>query len=90
MRNFYCVYIKPKEGISFANVQSKIDKALDWFKISNEYWIVYSSSSIDKWMLRLQKLVEPNGSLFVCKLDTAMKNGWMTTEFWDWMNKDRE
>ena len=89
MSNFYSIYISVKDSITTEQVKNEMDKALDWFRLDKNCWIVYSTSEIDKWMARLKKLVEPEGSLFICKMDITDRNGWMTKEFWEWLKKDR-
>lgn len=89
MSNFYSIYINTKENITLAQIEKEMDKALDWFRLDINYWIVYSTSDIDKWMARLEKLVEPEGSLFICKMDITDRNGWMTKKFWEWLKEER-
>ena len=44
----------------------------------------------NKWLARLKPLVEPEGDLFICHLDVSKRNGWMSTEFWEWLKKKLE
>ncbi len=85
MANFYHIFIQPKQGITPDTVKQKMDLAIDWFRYTPNNWIVYTSSDQDKWLSRLRPLVEPDGSLFICKLDISGRNGWMSKEFWDWI-----
>jgi hypothetical protein len=32
-------------------------------------------------------LVEPAGTLFICKLDISERQGWMPKKFWEWLKK---
>lgn len=85
MTKFYSIYISPKKDSSFEQVEEEMNKALDWFRVNQSFWIVYSSSDINKWMARLKKLVNPDGTLFICELNIKNRNGWMTEKFWDWL-----
>lgn len=87
MRTFYYIFIEPNTNIKYAQIKKEMDKALDWFQISTNNWIVYSSSDIERWMQRLANYVKKDGSLFITKLDLSDNNGWMTIEFWEWLNK---
>ena len=86
---FLNIYLNQKPGITLSDIETEMNNALDWFRYDSKCWVIYSNSSIDTWIVRLKKLVEPNGRLFICKLDINDKNGWMTREFWDWINKQR-
>lgn len=87
MRAFYYIFIEPNTNITYAQIKNEMDKALDWFQISQNNWIIYSSSNIERWMQRLTNYVRKDGSLFITKLDLSGNNGWMTIEFWEWLNK---
>lgn len=88
MAEFYHIYINPKKGISYEQLKKKMDLAVDWFSCMRNLWIVYTTSDEDKWASRLKPLVDPDGSLFICRLDISRKQGWMTHEFWDWIEKN--
>ena len=90
MTSFYHVFIQPKKGITYDNVEKKMNLSLDWFRCTSSVWILYSTSRIDKWQERLRPLVDPDGNLFVCRLDITKRNGWMTDEFWNWIKKNQK
>ena len=90
MAEFYLIFIKPKEGVSFDDVKKKIDLAVDWFRCTDNVWVVYTTSDEDKWQERLLPFVKTNGTLFICRLDIRRRNGFMTREFWDWIKKNTE
>jgi hypothetical protein len=86
---FYHIYISPKSGVNQENIQEKMDLAIDWFHYHQRCWIVYTSSDADKWQRRLEPLVEPDGDLFICRLDMTDCQGWMDKEFWAWIKSKR-
>lgn len=88
MTEFYHIFIEPKEGVSHDDVKKKMDLAVDWFRCTNNVWVVYTTSDEDKWMERLLPLVNPKGSLFICRLDLQRRNGFMTKKFWEWIEKN--
>lgn len=88
MDNFYSIYINPKKDSNIEQVEIEMNKALDWFRLNQSFWIVYSSSDVDQWMARLKKLVDPDGTLFICELNIENRNGWMTDKFWNWLKKN--
>jgi len=89
MADFYLAVVEPKKEITPDQVKTKMDLAIDWFRITPNIWILYSSSDTDKWYARLKPLTYPEGSVFICRLDVKEHNGWMTKMFWEWLNKDR-
>jgi len=83
------IFINPKAEFSREDVEKKINLSIDWFRYNENTYIVYTTSTIDKWMLRLKPLVEPNGRLFICEMVTTNRNGWMQKDFWNWLRKKR-
>ncbi len=90
MVGFYIIRMITKPGISDEAVQKRLNLAIDWAKLGQDTWLVYSTSNAHKWDERLRELVEPEGELFICKLDTADKGGWTYKHVWEWLKKDRK
>jgi hypothetical protein len=88
MASFYHVFIQPRKGVTYDEVEAKMNPSFDWFRCTQSVWVLYSTSQIDKWQERLRPLVEPDGSLFVCRLDMTSRNGWMSRRFWEWVKKN--
>lgn len=84
---FLHLYIKPKEGITREQLQAKLNKALDWYRYGVGVYILYTSSDHEKWYQRLEELVKPGGSLFICELDLDIRQGWMKKDFWKWIKE---
>ena len=87
---FYIVYIERREEVSFESVKKKMDNALDWYRIGEEWWFVYTTSDADKWHQRLSPIVKDSGSLFICRLDSNDRQGWMTKDFWNWLRRKKD
>ncbi len=83
------IYIDRDPDVSYEDVKKKMDLALDWYRITSQYWIVYTTSDSEKWYSRLSRFVANSGKLFICRLDLSERQGWMSREFWDWM-RERE
>lgn len=81
------VYIKPNEDVTTSQIEKKIDLAIDWFRYDKSCYVLYTSSLPDKWFKRLEEFVKPDGKLFICELEINNRQGWMTKEFWNWLNK---
>jgi hypothetical protein len=89
MAIFLNIYIVAKSDVSKENIEAKMNLAIDWYRYSDTNYIVYTSSNVNKWQERLLEFVKPDGSLFICEIALANRNGWMTQAFWDWVKKDR-
>lgn len=85
---YFMIYLEPKNVITYEQVEAKMNLANDWFRISSNLWIVYSTSAPSKWYERLETLVEENGRLFISELNIENSQGWMVKDFWDWIEKD--
>ena len=63
--------------------------ANDWYRIRDNLWILYSTSDTERWYGRLSPLVKESGNVFICRLDSKIRQGWMPKGFWTWL-KDNE
>lgn len=84
------IYIKPNAGTSIEKLEKKLSLAIDWYRYDNNIYIVYTTSTVDKWQERLLEFVNDGGKLFICELQVSNRNGWMIKEFWDWLKKPRQ
>ena len=82
---FYMVYIRRRSNVTFEEVEKKMDLAVDWYRIGDSLWILYSTSDVEKLYQRLAPLVKKSGYVFICKLDETQRQGWMDEEFWEWI-----
>lgn len=68
-----------------------LNKALDWVNYAPNCWIIYSRrDEAEHWYTRLKKIVHNDDSIFVCELNIENKQGWLPTNVWDWLNKNRD
>jgi hypothetical protein len=86
---FMHIYISPKKDVTREKVEEKINLGLDWYRYTNNIYIVYTTSDITKWQSRLLELVDPDGFMFICEFNINNYNGWMAQNFWDWIMKPR-
>lgn len=90
MAQFLHIYISPRQGVSRDEVEQKLNLALDWYRYATGSYVVYTSSSVDKWKARLIDLVKPRGRLLIFPIDATRRNGWMNKDFWEWLRSKRE
>lgn len=86
---FLHIHISPKSGVSIEKVEAQMNLALDWYRYTNNSYVVFTTSEIEKWMGRLKPLVEPDGRLLIFEINVNSRNGWMNKDFWDWLKKTR-
>lgn len=84
MSDLYHIYITPKTGVTREQVEEKLNLAVDWFRYHDRCYVVQTTSDENKWQTRLLPLVEPGGSLFVCKLEPSHYHGFIRKDFWEW------
>ena len=90
MSSFYNIFIQPNTNVTDEQVEAKMNLALDWYRYSENNWLIKTSSDAAKWQSRLKSLVEPNGVLVILKIDPSDRQGWISKSFWDWYSKARE
>ncbi len=86
---FYHIYVSVRADVTMAQVEAKMNLAVDWFRYDANNWIVYTTSSAKTWYARFRKYIEPGGHLFVCQLDTTDYWGFMPRTLWTWLRKSR-
>lgn len=86
---FLHIHIVPKNGVSSERVEEQLNLAVDWYRYTGNTYVVYTTSDIEKWMGRLQPLVESDGRLLIFEVNVRRRNGWMPKDFWDWLKKPR-
>ncbi|WP_215751871.1 hypothetical protein [Gluconobacter sp. P5E10] len=89
MTGFFVVYLDRKPDVTADQVEEKMNKAIDWYKVDSKMWILYSSSSVEKLYARLSPLAKGGGNVFICELNIDNRQGWMSKSFWSWIKKER-
>jgi hypothetical protein len=65
------------------------DKAVDWYRYTPNCWIVWTSSSAERWYERLRPYIKDDDSMLIVKIDPSDRQGWVSTRVWQWL-KDHE
>ncbi|WP_157864137.1 hypothetical protein [Gluconacetobacter diazotrophicus] len=89
MTGFFVVYLDRKPDVTADQIEEKMNKAIDWYKVDSKMWILYSSSSVEKLYARLSPLAKEGGNVFICELNIDNRQGWMSKSFWSWIKKER-
>jgi hypothetical protein len=70
-----------------ATLRPIFNKAIDWFRYAPNCWIVWTSSSADKWYERLKPHIDDEDSMLIVKIDMTERQGWLNKSLWEWMDK---
>ena len=87
---YYMVYIKRKKEVTLEQVKETMDLSLDWYRVKEDLWVLYSTSDAEKWYSRLSPHVKDDGFVFICKLDPTDRQGWMAKSFWEWLRRENK
>jgi hypothetical protein len=84
MANLYHFFITRKTGATRENLEAILNSAPDWFRYYDTCYIVETTQTPKQWEKRLESVIKPDGSLFICKLDKSHYWGLMQETFWKW------
>lgn len=85
--HFYLVSAILRPGATVANFEADLDGAVSWFRFARGQWVIYDNADAAVWDILLRAHVEPEGQLFICRLDIGQRSGWMTRDFWRWVRE---
>lgn len=88
MLMFYVIMAVVRAGVTIDDVQRAFTlPVMAWYRIAPNVWIVntYSGNATDLCRL-VEPLVKPTGNVFVSRLETSDKQGWMDKKFWEWVH----
>jgi hypothetical protein len=66
-------------------LEETFDRALDWYRYAPSCWVVWTSSTPEKWYSRLKKHLDTGEHVFICELNVSERSGWMPRKFWDFL-----
>lgn len=83
----YVVLVTPRFDVSQNAITSVLNAAHSWYQ-SSGWRMICTNEPATVWEQRLLPLVEPDGSMFIARLDSNMdREGWMKKRFWLWMRE---
>jgi hypothetical protein len=65
------------------------NQGLDWCRYSSNCYIVFTTSSPDKWFRRLRGALRSGELLFIAEIDVESAQGLLPMWIWEWLNFDR-
>ena len=87
--DYLMVYIRRRDDAAYAELETKMNLSVDWFRIDENLWVLYTTSDAERWYARLSPLVKDSGRVFICRLDVTNRQGWMGKSFWTWLKREK-
>lgn len=87
MARFLHIFITPKSGVTPETIRERMNKAVDWYRYNPGTYVVLTTSDVDRWYSRLEEFVKPEGELLILELNVESAQGWMSKEFWSWVEE---
>ncbi len=77
---------KPPE---YTKLNPVFDNALDWARIADNVWIVWTTSTPTEWYERLKPVLRQNDFMYIFGIDNNVRHGWGRKWIWEWLDKKR-
>jgi hypothetical protein len=90
MAGYFHLSIITNATATTEQLEVELNKLKDWIRYRQGVYIIYTELSPNTLFERLQSFVKPEGQMFVAGLKIGERQGWMTTNFWNWLQKNRE
>ena len=68
-------------------IKQTFEKALDWIQYSPGCFIVKTTSDVQKWYARLDKVLGHDYQYFICEINLSRRQGWLSKSVWEWIRK---
>lgn len=76
-----------KGPVKTKELEPAFNKGVDWIRYSPACWIVHTTSNPSRWYERLNPLLGPDDSVFICELNMHHRFGKFPKWAWEWINK---
>jgi hypothetical protein len=90
MADLLHIYIKPNPGVTTAQIEQKLNLALDWFKYRDQGYLVYTSKSLIVWNNRFREIAQPDGYVLILPVDLYDYKGFMPKSIWPWLTEKKK
>lgn len=80
---FLFIQLPTLAAVDANKIKPVLDLALDWIEVSPNSWVVWTTSSAEKWYGRIAKRFGEKTRIFVIRIDPADRHGWMPKSFWE-------
>ena len=87
MKIYLISYDLRKPGQNYTPLYDAIKAYGDWQHPMESLWAVYTGMNANSISENLRSKMDENDSLFVVAMDCSDYQGWMSKNFWEWVNK---
>jgi hypothetical protein len=77
-----------KPGKNYDELYEIIKSALSWAHPMESLWFIKSGESVVTWSDKLRAVMDQNDSLFVVDITGQPRQGWISTEVWNWLSNN--
>jgi hypothetical protein len=88
-KHFVIVLTDFDEPVDSDEFTATLNKAVDWIQFTPTSWLLWTTSSSEKWYARMKKYTKPGNRLFICEVNLDDRSGFMPKSFWDFVNRKR-
>ncbi len=84
---FVLIQLPKRTAVNIDRIRPTLDLARDWIALSPNTWLVWTTSSPEKWFRRITKVFGADIRVFICVVDAKQRHGRMPKAFWDFLNR---
>lgn len=72
-------------GKDYKSLYEALKTASGWWHHLESTWILSTNDTVQEWTDRLTSLLDKNDRLLVVDITKQVRNGWLTSQAWDWL-----
>ena len=73
--HFIIVSTEFREPVDPKKFIATLDKAIDWIQFMPTEWLLWTTSSSEKWYTRMKQYTKPGNRVFVCAVNIEDRSG---------------
>ena len=67
----------------------QLDKALDWVRLTDNSWLLFTSNDPETWYTRFCKVSE-DARVFITQIDASRRSGFMPKRVWEFIDQHKD
>lgn len=71
-----------KDAVDDDKLTKVLDKGLDWVRIMPGCWLIWTTSSADRWYSRLREFSRPGNRISIFAVDAEDRSGFLPKSIW--------
>ena len=78
-----------RPGQNYQDLYNTIKQATSWAHPLESLWFIQTQESVNDLSEKLLRQIDQNDHLFLVDITGQPRQGWMSKEMWDWLDKHR-